>query len=138
MKAGTEREFALWANAPDRQREAVELLRSLAPLLETKRRKPTHLAKLLSENGEPQECWTKTGVVELSNDIEDGQITRDKYGDKLGIMLVPDVLNALKEELNAPDGQYRRFKWAVAVLESIWETLSDDEKKDCRVISYGY
>jgi anti-sigma28 factor (negative regulator of flagellin synthesis) len=114
--------MSLWAFNPDRQQEAVELLRQLA---ECESLKSLNL-----------EVIDKEKINKLSNDIEDGVITKDCYGDYLGVMLVPDVIEALKADCK--NGEYRRFAWAIAMLESIWETSSEYERQNLRVISYGH
>lgn len=108
-------DFSLWAFNPDVQQEGVELLREWA------------------EDFDPQE---KERILNLSNDLEDGVVSKDSYGDKLGVMKLPDVLEALNKDQRAES--YRRFDWAIVLLTSIWSGLSDYEKERVRVISYGH
>ena len=114
--------MSLWPETPDRQQEAVELLRQLA---ESEALESLNL-----------EVTDKEKIIELSNDIEDGVITKDRYDDYLGVMLVPDVIEALKAD-NTKE-PYRRFSWAIAMLEAIWADSSEYERKNLRVISYGH
>jgi hypothetical protein len=55
----------------------------------------------------------------------------DKYGDKLYPVPISDVLDALKAD-HASDN-YRRFRWAIALLES----MKDDPEK-LEVIFWGH
>jgi hypothetical protein len=109
-------DFALWALNPDCQQEGVELLREWADDFDE---------------------TEKQRILDLSNDLEDGVVSKDCYGDNLGVMKVPDVIEALKKD-QATSDPYRRFEWAIVLLESIWANLSDYEKNKMRVISYGH
>jgi hypothetical protein len=108
-------QFALWPKTPDRQQEAVQFLRDMSAYL-------------------PQD--NQKTLTDLSNDIEDGYITKDKYNDNLGIMIVPSVIDALQKEIAMSD--YRRFKWALDLITSIWNGYNEEAQKNLRVISYGY
>ncbi len=61
----------------------------------------------------------------------DTQVVKDKYDDKLFPIPIQDALDALRKD-NERD-PYRRFKWAVALLESMAE-----DSENLFVISWGY
>ncbi len=100
--------FALYPRRPDRQQEAVDFIREAAKTAE------------FSED-----------INKLANDIEDGYITEDCYGDKLGVIEIDEMIEALKAEKEG----YRRFEWALALLETIKRTMPDENLK---IITFGY
>lgn len=114
-KAKSNRKFGLYARNPDKQREAVELLRDLA------------------DNETP--FLTGKEMLELSNDIEDGYVTKDCYGDPLGVIPIQEFLNALEKD-NTKDN-YRRYEWAIALMKSIIAT-SEGELSRLFVVTYGH
>jgi hypothetical protein len=67
--------------------------------------------------------WYSTGY---GND----ELTQDSYGDKPKPLPIPVVLEALEED--AKDSDYRRFKWAIALLKS----MQDDD--NLKVMLYGH
>jgi hypothetical protein len=107
--------FALWPNNPDRQQEATEFLREVAECD----------VKSLSMN--------KEAIDKLSNDIEDGYITKDRYGEPLGVIELDEFIAALEEDNKAEP--YRRFQWALALLKSIKET---HQESTIKVVTYGH
>lgn len=109
--------FMLWDFSCDRQQEGVELLRKIA-----------ENPQVVDAIGTSEEY-----LQDLSNDLEDSGVTKDKYGEFLSVMLVPDVIEAMKAEES-----YRRFDWAIATLEAIWAGSSPHEQEKLRVIGYGY
>lgn len=146
--------FALWARPPEGQRQGVELLRSLAAGTEEDVQVKAY--QLWEEAGCPcgrdREFWyqaqselgtdflavqgyTAKEISKLSNELEDGMIVSDSYGDYLGIIDVDDFLAALKQELLVED--YRRYRWAVQLLESV---ITDwpNYKEDLKIITYGH
>jgi hypothetical protein len=122
---GTKPTFALYAMNPDRQHEAVELLRELAEI----------------HTPESQLCLGMDAkeIDKLSNQIEDGYITQDCYGQWLGVIEVDDMIDALKKEMENAEkcehDYYRRFKWALTLLTVIKETWPEGGLK---VITYGH
>jgi len=60
----------------------------------------------------------------------DTNVTEDRYGDKLHPVSLEDVLAALRKD--AERDTYRRFKWAIGLLESMATT------DNLHVILYGY
>lgn len=115
-KKGEKPPFTLYARNPDRQDEAVEILREAV------------------EKDIGFECWhdTTEALEKLSNHIEDGTISEDKYGSFLGIIDVDDMIAALEKDYK--EEGYRRFKWALDLLKSIKETWSED----LTIITYGH
>jgi hypothetical protein len=110
--------FSLYSRNPDRQHRAVDVLRKLAENI--KKKGNDKKAKYINK---------------LSDDIEDGSITTDCYGDYLGVIPIDEFIEALEQELQIE--KYRRFEWALVLLKSIrdsWEGRNDRLK----VITYGY
>jgi hypothetical protein len=117
--------FGLWARTPDRNDEAVEILRQLA-----------EDATSSKTEGSIEDRTTRANfLTELSNHIEDSAITEDKYGDNLGVIDIDDFIAALEEDYEKEE--YRRFKWAIDLLKSIKESYKDI-KRDVKVITYGH
>lgn len=112
---GKEIPFALYAHNPQRQYEAVELLREVSEL------------KVSELSMSPEE------IRSLSNDIEDGMIYKDCYGSYLGVFEIDEFVEALKEELAIES--YRRFQVALTLLLSIKENFKNEQ---LRVITYGH
>lgn len=100
--------FALYARNSDRQQDAVELM------------------------WEKADKWELGEMKELADAIEDGYITTDCYGRYLGVMTVPEILVALKKER----GGYRRFQWAISLLDAIAATWYNPN--ELRVVTYGH
>lgn len=107
--------FAIYPRNPQRQYAAVKLLRELWD----------NQIQGLSLN--PQE------INSLSNDIEDGIIYKDAYGDYLGVFEIDEFVTALKADLEIEN--YRRFQWALTLLLAIQESYKNGE---LRVITYGH
>ncbi len=124
-KEGEKPPFSLYPRNPKRQYEAVEILREVSGRLDKKKK------KLLGKTSEE--------INKLSNDIEDGQITTDCYGDFLGVMDIDDFIFALEEDLKS-DEKYRRFEWALALLKAIKASWVGREAEICKlkVITYGH
>lgn len=64
---------------------------------------------------------------------EDGntQIKEDRYGDASEPVDINIVIEALKKDVQ--DDDYRRFKWALALLESM-----KDDKEGIKILFYGH
>lgn len=62
---------------------------------------------------------------------KDSEITEDCYGEKFKPVPIVTVLEALKKD-NTND-PYRRFAWAIALLESM-----KDDKEELSVLIYGH
>lgn len=105
------RKFGLYARNPQRQNEAVDFLRELA------------------EGRDDKEAINK-----LAADIEDGYITEDCYGDPLGVIPIEEFVQALKEDNEHEP--YRRYQWAIALLESIIGGYNDTTR--LFVVTYGH
>ncbi|CAH9013223.1 hypothetical protein VP199E371_P0082 [Vibrio phage 199E37-1] len=60
------------------------------------------------------------------------RVTEDCYGDKSDIHSIDEIINALRKDVE--DSDYRRFKWALSLLESIKENGGSELK----VMWYGY
>lgn len=60
------------------------------------------------------------------------RISEDCYGDKSDIHSLGEIIEALKKDVLNDD--YRRFKWALSLLESI----RDNEGDDMKVMWYGH
>lgn len=103
--------FALNARNPERQNEAVKVLRELA--------------------GKAKHEFIK--LSELSDHIEDGTTVTDKYGDNLGVIPVDEFLTALEESYKSEE--YRRFKWAIDLIKSIKETIGS---RELVIVTYGH
>lgn len=100
---------------PDRQLEAVKFIRD----------------RVRTETAEPERAKR---LEELSNHIEDGVITKDRYSDVLPAVPMADVIAALEED--AKRGDYRRFKWALALFKAILVDHGDRER--LFVVAYGH
>jgi len=59
-------------------------------------------------------------------------ITEDRYGDMPRPVPIADVITALKEDLVNSD--YRRLKWALALLES----MEENSGEELSVLLWGY
>lgn len=103
--------FALYANNPERQYDAVEFLRD-------------EVKEVLPDKAE----WIQT----LSDDIEDGTIITDKYGAYLGVIEIDDMIAAMEEDQKVEI--YRRFTWALALLKSI----KDNFDGELKIVTYGH
>lgn len=90
--------------------------------------------------------WLKI-VSEFSQEIDENvypfifeegdiQIKEDKYGDKLIPVPLEEVLIALKDDNKR--GNYRRFKWAIAMIESILDGYTDRTQCDLVALHYGH
>jgi len=130
-KDGGKPTFAIYARNPERQQEAVEVLREFA--------------ELATSPPDGEEGFNFTGSIEartekanylnkLSNHVEDGTITTDCYGDFLSAIPIDEFIEALEAELKRDD--YRRFRWALVLLKSIKESWDFPER--LRVITYGH
>jgi len=62
----------------------------------------------------------------------DTEIKEDRYGDEMKPVEVAVVIEALKK--NIEKDEYRRFKWALALLES----MKNDEEGGITVLLYGH
>ena len=84
----------------------------------------SHLMKVLTVNKDP--------LKEIYWFGYDGntRIHEDRYGDKPNETSIDDCIEALK--LDVQEDDYRRFKWALALLESM------KEEKDLSVIWFGH
>lgn len=51
-------------------------------------------------------------------------VTEDRYGDMFQPVPLDDVITALEQDVH--DSNYRRFKWALALLKSIKETSTEE------------
>ncbi len=60
-----------------------------------------------------------------------GETSKDCYGDKLKPIPIKEVVEALRKDTKKDD--YRRFKWALALLESM-----QNDKEDLTVLFYGH
>jgi hypothetical protein len=107
--------FALWARNPDRQHEVVEFLRETA-----------------EADSDPKK---NARIEKLADDIEDGKVTRDRYGDLLGLISIDDFITALEKDCEKKM-PYRRYVWALALLRSIRQSW--DTPEELRVVTYGY
>jgi hypothetical protein len=102
--------FALYPRNPDRQEEVVALLRTIRP----------------TDTG-----LSANGLQKLADDIEDGKITTDKYGDYLGVIDPDEMIAALEESLKVDD--YRRYRWALALLRDVRRDMPN-----LVVVTYGH
>ncbi len=119
-KEGGKPTFALYARNPERQQEAVEVLRKVANNVE-------------KHGNEEKAKYLK----KLSNHIEDGTITTDCYGDFLSVIPIDEFITALEEELRVNE-PYRRFQWALVLLKSIRDTWDEGHKEDLAVVTFGH
>jgi hypothetical protein len=126
--AENETQWALYPFNSDRTQEAVDFLRDEVLELQKANWPPV-------QDNMDNVPFSKTPdeIEKLSNDIEDGHVTEDKYGDRLAVMDIEDVINALRQELQGE--KYRRFRWAVKLLVSIHKTFPESNVK---VIAYGH
>lgn len=110
--------YGLYTRTCDKNQEYVELLRNF---LEHEK-----FGEILEANN-----YTKEQFQKLTNNIEDGIISRDCYHDN--IVCVPGVrfLKALKEDYDME--KYRRYEMAIAMLESILKHFPD-----AKVFTYGH
>jgi len=110
--------YGLYTRTADETQEYVELLREF---LEHEK-----FDEILKDNN-----YTKEKFQKLTDNIEDGVITKDCYSDNL--VCVPGVrfLKALKEDF--VQEKYRRYEMAIAMLESILKHFSD-----AQVFTYGH
>jgi len=81
----------------------------------------SHIFNIASTNPDPKEVvyWY----------VGDTRITTDRYGEELRPVPILEVLEALQED----DQEYRRFRWAVALLESMV-----DDSEEIHVLLYGH
>lgn len=86
--------FAVWPRNPDRQQEAVELLRTIED----------------------------PNVNKLSNDIEDGLITTDCYDNCLGVNGINEVIDAFEKDISQENTPI--YSVALATLKAIKEHYS--------------
>ncbi len=95
--------------------------------------KPGYDSSFLMAMEQARENESELKPVYLYAPMGDGdtQVTKDRYDAKLYPIPIQDALDALRKD-NERD-PYRRFKWAVALLES----MADDTEK-LFVISWGY
>lgn len=122
--------FALYARNPERQREAVEVLRDLAESVTS----PKTESETWGEGTIEQRTERAEFLTQLSNEIEDGTITTDCYGDHLGVIPIDEFIAALEEDYK--EQKYRRFKWAINLLKTIKSTYDGD--REVNVITYGH
>lgn len=118
-KLGEKAPFALWPRNPDRQYEAVKLLREIAGL---------------KSSDEGELSLNIKQIDKLSNDIEDGFITKDRYNSWLGIIDIDEMIEALKQDI--AQNNYRRFRIALAMLVAIKAEFTTDNR--LKVITYGH
>lgn len=59
-------------------------------------------------------------------------VTEDRYGDMPRPVPIADVINTLREDVTKSD--YRRFKWALALLEA----MEKDSPEGLSVLLWGY
>lgn len=120
--------WAIWPMNSDRTQEAVEFLRDEVLELQKANWPPV-------QDNMDNVPFSKSPdeIQKLSNDIEDGVISTDMYGDALAVMDLDDVIKALRQELQKED--YRRFRWAIKILTSIKATFPESPVK---VIAYGH
>lgn len=148
--------FGLYARTPDCQIEAVNLLRNL---IADKQSVQDRAYQLWEEAGRPcgrdREFWyqaeaefgsnfvevqgyTNEEIIKLSNNLEDGIISKDSYGDCLGVIEVDDFLEALRAQMKLQENDpYRRFEWALRILESVIATWPN-YKEYLKIITYGH
>jgi len=62
----------------------------------------------------------------------DTVVDEDRYGDIPRPVPIADVINALREDVTKND--YRRFKWALALLEA----MAEDSPEGLSVLMWGY
>lgn len=108
--------FGLFASPPDQKTEIVEFLRETAENNGTKDKSPEELKS-------------------LANHLQDGLITKDGYGDTLGVIPIGEFIATLQKDLKTSH-PYRRYQWALALLTSIKETYPDGSP--LFVITYGH
>jgi hypothetical protein len=84
------------------------------------------VSKLDQINKDESHFWEWYGSGDGNN-----AITEDRYGDKLKPIPISDVVAAL--ESDEKNDNYRRFKWALALLKSM-----QDEPEDLKVLIYGH
>lgn len=73
-------------------------------------------------------------VNKLANDIEDGYIQEDKYGDPLAVIPIDEFIEALEESHKLDP--YRRFAWALALLKSIQSSWDYEDR--LFVVTYAH
>lgn len=83
----------------------------------------SHVSKLAAHHkGNPTVYWYFDGNT---------RETEDGYGDKPIPLPIGTVLEALQKDVKTDD--YRRFKWAMALLEAM-----KDDKEQLSVLLYGH
>jgi len=59
-------------------------------------------------------------------------VTEDRYGKEPKLISITDAISALKRDVATSD--YRRFKWALALLESMYKS----SEEDLLILLYGH
>ena len=113
FKKSKGKKWAVYARNPDRQREAVEFIRKSAEDL----------------NGKE-----KDDLIELSNNIEDGYISKDCYGDKLGCIPIQEFIDFLESQEHK---RWNRMRIALSVCKEIKEVFNYEADK-LFVLTFGY
>lgn len=114
-----------WALVPmnsDRHAEAVEFFDDMQ-----------EIEDLIKEE---YPMYNSDFIGKLGNDIEDGRITIDEYGDCLGVIELDEMIAAL--EASYAIKQYPRFKWALDLLKSIKASYDGSSDRPIKIITYGY
>jgi len=147
----SEPKVALWAFNPSRQQEGVEVLRDLNKELESIKQPllATRAYELWERAGRPEgqdlEFWIqaehdyevfKNDLPGLSNDLEDGQVFEDCYGNYIGVCTVDEFLTALEGQMKIDD--YRRLKWAHTLITTIRDGMGERERESLRIFTYGH
>jgi hypothetical protein len=82
---------------------------------------------------------TKEPVVFFYGTDGNTRVTEDHYGDALGVISIPDMIAAMKADIEADKAAgelpYRRFVIALAMLEQIAETF---DLSKTFVITFGH
>lgn len=93
------------------------------------------VVEFLEEIAETTTAYTEFAAEarELASELENNQITEDKYGNRLGVFNIDHVIELLEKELERDD--YRRFRWALMMLKAIKEDCPEYKLK---VVTYGH
>jgi hypothetical protein len=66
------------------------------------------------------------------------KVRKDCYGEFPTPVPLKDVLEALEEDVRNDTERYRRFRWALALIRSLWETESEHKSDSIKVLFYGH
>jgi hypothetical protein len=80
---------------------------------------------------------TKTPPTYFFADDGNTKITEDRYGERISIMPLYAVVEALKKDLEDSNG-YRRFKIALGFLEAFQDNSKDWEGHELVVVGFGH